>query len=134
MITREFSVASPDEPSNATTDANADGGTARWNSRPIEPAPLPLPPWLPWPCEFPIFFSAAPTAATSGVGSSGDAVANVRGETNFSHGSPKGLATPYSSQADLACFLKSSSDTANSGGEVPTIANLSGSSPATNKW
>ena len=79
-------------------------------------------------------FSAAATAATSGEGSSGDAVANVRCETNFSHGSPNGFATPNSSQADRACFLKSSSETANSGGEVPMIANFSGSSPATNRW
>ena len=133
MITREFSVASPDEPSIPTTDANADGGTARWNSRPTE-----------WPPPFrrghrgrASCRSPSPpraTAATSGVGSSGDAVANVRCETNFSHGSPNGFATPYSSQADRACFLKSSSDTANSGGEVPMIANFSGSSPATNRW
>ena len=130
MITRELSVASPDAPSIPTTDANADGGTARWNSRATEPPP-PLPPW---PCELPMAFSAAATAATSGEGSSGDAVANVRCETNFSHGSPNGFATPYSSQADRACFLKSSSETANSGGEVPMIANFSGSNPATNKW
>src|SRR5579859_2646459 len=131
MITRELSVASPDAPSIPTTDANADGGTARWNSRAIDP---PLAPWPPWPCELAIDFSAAATAATSGEGSSGDAVANVRCETNFSHGSPNGFATPYSSQADRAWDLKSSSDTANSGGEVPMIANFSGSSPATNRW
>ena len=44
MITRAVSLASPVEPSIRTTAANADGGTARWNSRPMCACPLPVPP------------------------------------------------------------------------------------------
>ena len=40
MITRECSLARPDEPSMVTTEPNAAGGTARWNSRPAAPDPL----------------------------------------------------------------------------------------------
>src|ERR1700722_15753180 len=36
-ITRELGEASPDAPSIATTDSNADGGIARGNSRPLAP-------------------------------------------------------------------------------------------------
>ena len=37
MITRVVSLASPASPSIVTTAENADGGTARWNSRRAEP-------------------------------------------------------------------------------------------------
>src|SRR5450756_153997 len=124
-ITRASAVASPDEPSIPTTDANATGGTARWNSRPTGPGDREPP------CEAPMAASAAATAFTSGDGSSVDAAPNDRCDANFSHASPTGLATPQSWHASSACDRKSASDSANSGGDDPMTANFSGSSPAT---
>ena len=130
MITRAVSLASPEEPSIVTTDANATGGTARWNSRPMGPEPLPflLRPGAPL-----IAFSAASTADTSADGSSGDAAPNDSRVANVSQDS-SGLQLPNCWQAASAWVRNSASDTANSGGADPMTRNSSGSRPARNRW
>ena len=105
MMTREFS-ASLVWPSMATTEPNADGGTARWKSR------------LGWP---PIACSASCTAFSSGLGSSGSAAPKLSLLTKSSHAAPVGLARPNSATAFLACARNSSSLIANLAGAEPTI-------------
>ena len=130
MITRECSLARPDEPSIVTTEPNATGGTARWNSRPIACDPFRLRPLEAAPA---IAFSASSTAVTSGAGSSGEAAPKESREANESH-DPSGLQLPNSWQACSARARKSSSEIANSAGDEPMTRNSSGSSPATNRW
>jgi hypothetical protein len=73
-----------EEPSTPTTDPNAAGGTARWNSRRGSP---------------PIWLSALRTASTSAEASSGSAAAKDSASSKACHASPAGFALPNSSTA-----------------------------------
>ena len=106
MITRVRSVARPEAPSMPTTEVNAAGGTARWNSRRGEP---------------PISFSALLTAATRGAGSSGSAAANDSRSANDGQDGSVGLVMQKSAHASSACSLNCSSVTANEAGEDPMM-------------
>ena len=119
MITFASPLFRPQAPSSVITVLNADGGTAKWNSRPT------------WP---PIADSAAWTADTSGDVSSVDAAPNDSRDANWSHSGPVGFDVPNWSMAAFACAAKSSSAHSNCRGEVPMMRNFSGSSPATNRW
>ncbi len=90
----------------ATTDSNAAGGIARWNSRRGLP---------------PMSFSASSTAVASGAVLSGSAAANDRFAANASHASPDGLASPNCSTAWRACSRNASVLIANFAGAEPMI-------------
>ena len=119
MITRVRSVARPEAPSMPTTEVNAAGGTARWNSRRGEP---------------PISFSAFCTAATSGAGSSGSAAPNDSRSANDGQDGSVGLVMQKSAHASSACFLNCSSVSAYWAGEVPMMRYSCGSRPAACRW
>ena len=117
-MTRERS-ARPEELSMVTTDSNAAGGTARWNSRRGSP---------------PIWLSAFRTASTSGEASSGSAAAKDSAPSKASHASPAGFTLPNSSTASRACLRKSASDRALRPGAEPMIRKRLGRRPATARW
>ena len=98
--------ARPIAPIIATTDSNAAGGTARWNSRRGFP---------------PISFSASSAALASGAVLSGSAGPNDRAAANASQASPVGLLEPNCSTAWRACSRNASVLSANFAGAVPMI-------------
>src|SRR5215813_4438500 len=118
MMTREFSL-SPVRPSKAITDANAEGGTARRNSR------LGLPP---------IARSASSTASTRGLGLSGSAAPKLSLLSNACQAAPLGLARPYWATAALACARNCSSVIVNCAGAEPTIRYSLGSRLDLARW
>ena len=104
MITRA-SLARPAVPSMRTTEMNAAGGTARWNSRRGVP---------------PISFSARWIASVSSSVLPGSAGAKDRRRSKSGQDGSSGLVMQKSAHACLARARNSSSVTANCGGEVPT--------------
>ena len=104
MITRA-SLARPAAPSIPTTEVNAAGGTARWNSRRGEP---------------PISFSARWIASVSWAVLPGSAGANDSRRTKSGQDGSSGLVMQKSAHACLARSRNCSSVSANSGGAVPT--------------
>ena len=119
MITRVSLVARPAPPSMPTTEVNAAGGTARWNSRRGEP---------------PMSFSARWIAASRSDVFPGSAAANDRRSAKEGQDGSLGLVMQKSAQACSARSRNCSSVSALSCGDEPTMRYSRGSRPAACRW